>query len=201
MKSCFLPEVMKRNRRSFFEQRPDFTVRTSELTFQTDHRGDGASRLFMEINIKMSKQSPCVFTVWLEEQCECVRSGMACVGHASGLVLSPVCSTPPWGSWACGPWRCVQRRSSSGTRRSWNASDCDTYHEEVGRKKSDTKWNISTVIILIYKPWFWAKIDWLLIWVTIWPDKRSLIAECAWFEHHFLCLYEVCVYRHVDRHT
>lgn len=205
MKSCFLPEVMKRNRRSFFRSILSrgliLPVTTTELTFHVDHRGDRASRLFMGIKIKMSQQFQSVSTVWLEEQCECVGSGMACAGHASSLVLSPVCSTPPWGSWACGPWRCVRRRSSSGTRRSWNASDCDTCHEEVGRKKSDTKWNISTVRILTSKPWFWDEIDWLLIWVTMWPDKGSLIAEYAWFQRHFPCLYEVCVYTRVDRHT
>lgn len=102
------------------------------------------------MGIKISKQFQSamrgllfVCTAWSEDQYKSVRSGMACVGHAKNIALSPVCSTPPWGSWACGPWLCVQRRSSSGTRRSWNASDCDTYHEEIARRKSDTKSNIS----------------------------------------------------------
>lgn len=72
-----------------------------------------------------------------------VGSGTAHLGYTNDLMLSPVCSIPPWGSWACGLWLCVQRRSSSGTRHSWNASDCDTYRERLEERK----------VILIYKPW------------------------------------------------
>lgn len=152
MKSCFLPEVMKLIHMSIF------WVLSRETWFyllwpQSVDLSDGSQwkQSFPALKgIKISEQFQSamrgllfVCTAWSEDQYESVRSGMACVGHAKNIALSPVCSTPPWGSWACGPWLCVQRRSSSGTRRSWNASDCDTYHEEIARRKSDTKANIS----------------------------------------------------------